>query len=371
MHLRRQFHASAVRTADVHSHKLPRLQPDIKSIIENPEKAALNVKRRNSPIPSEYASAEAFVQGIVNLQSEVRNLGEQVRQLQSERNALSAIFSQKAASEEDKKLARKKAEAIRSLVQGSGGLEDQFEKQEARLLSLAVQLPNETSEGTPDGGYEACTTVKTTSNAAVAADLQTNPAADHVDLLTQLGWLYLPTHITGTSWPYLVGGGARLELALTQYAVSCALKQGFEIVLPPDVVKSEIMRRCGFNPRDAGGEAQTYFVSTGTDSNQSSPEPELALAATAEVPLAGYYMNRRFKSSTIDLPQKTLAFGHAFRAEAGARGRESRGLYRVHQFSKVELFVVTEATDQASQEMLRSMTDLQWSILSSLNLPLR
>jgi len=294
-----------------------------------------------------------------------------VKELRSERNTLSAVFSNKKSSQEEKEKARKRAEEVRSHLQGQDGLETNLAKQEVKLLSLGIQLPNETSSEAPEGGYDACQVVKTSH-----PDLQETslPAADHVDLLTKLGWLYLPSHITGSSWPYLVGGGALLEMSLTQYAISKALKAGYELVLPPDVVKSEIMRRCGFNPRDAGGEAQTYFVSTSTSlsgevQDGGEAESELALAATSEVPLAAYFMDGKY--SVDRLPKKVLAFGHAFRAEAGARGRESRGLYRVHQFSKVELFSVTSSSDGQSDQMLQDMTSLQWDILSDLHLPLR
>lgn len=349
---------------------LPTPRPDFTSLLKNPEQTAENIKRRRAPLPS-GSSAESFVSEIAKLYEEVKELGNQVRELRSQRNSLSQVFADRSQTEEQRAEAKRQAEVVRSQLLGSDGLEAILARQEERLVSLGIQLPNESSPRAPIGGYDACEVVKTTQPTPQEKSL---PAADHVELLTKLGWLYLPSHITGSSWPYLVGGGALLEMALTQFAISQALSQGYELILPPDVVKSEIMRRCGFNPRDAGGEAQTYFVNTSSalqssTKDQQPTESELALAATSEVPLAAYFMDAKYAAT--ELPKKVLAFGHAFRAEAGARGRGSRGLYRVHQFSKVELFGVTSSEEGQSEEMLERMTSLQWQILSQLNLPLR
>lgn len=355
------------------SSELPTPRPDFDFVVDNQDKAARNVALRKSPVPSGH-TPESLVKEIASLYSKVKALRNDAKELRGRRNALSQVWADKGKSNEEKVQAKYQAEVVRyELLGGNGkkGLETTLVEAEADLLALGIQLPNETSPESPPGGYEACQVVELSPSASA---VEAHPAADHVDLLTKLGWLYLPSHITGSSWPYLLKGGALLEMALTQYAISQAVASGYELVLPPDVVKSEIMRRCGFNPRDAGGEAQTYFVSTSSPtsddaSGKDGVEAELALAATSEVPLAAYFMKSKF--SIEDLPKKVLAFGHAFRAEAGARGRESRGLYRVHQFSKVELFSVTSSEEGQSAKMLENMTKLQWKILSGLNLPLR
>ncbi|KAK9896867.1 seryl-tRNA synthetase [Cystobasidium minutum MCA 4210] len=366
----RPFSTSRGRANAGSSKGLPTPRPDYSNLLENPHQAAENIECRRAPLPS-GSTAESFVAEIVKLHEHVKTLSNQVKELRSERNALSQVFSDKKKTEEERAQAKQRAEAVRAELLGQDGLEGFLAQQEEKLLALGIQLPNETSPSSPIGGYEQCQVVKTSTP---TIEEKAHPPSDHVELLTKLGWLYLPSHITGSSWPYLVKGGALLEMALTQYAISTALSAGYELILPPDVVKSEIMRRCGFNPRDAGGEAQTYFVSTSSPLSSRSTEAEtaeaeLALAATSEVPLAAYYMDSKYAAK--DLPRKVLAFGHAFRAEAGARGRESRGLYRVHQFSKVELFSVTSSERGQSDSMLSDMTELQWKILSQLNLPLR
>ena len=156
-------------------------------------------------------------------------------------------------------------------------------------------------------------------------------------------------------------------MALVNYAYSVAIAHGFKPVTTPDVVRTDIASRCGFQPRDREEDnvSQMYHVS-----NELSSSPrhnELVLAGTAEIPLAGMFANRQIPLST--LPQKVVGLGHAFRAEAGARGSDTRGLYRVHQFTKLELFAVT-APDH-SNAMMEEFKQLQIKLFESLGLTFR
>jgi seryl-tRNA synthetase len=150
-------------------------------------------------------------------------------------------------------------------------------------------------------------------------------------------------------------------MALTNYALSVAVKHGFTPVTTPDVVRSEIASRCGFQPRDNSDPpvSQVYQI--------QSKSSELILSATSEIPLGGMFANKIFPETT--LPLKVVGVGRAFRAEAGARGRDTHGLYRVHQFTKVELFAVT--TQEESEKMMEEMQTVQTAILSGLGLPFR
>ncbi|CAD6887365.1 unnamed protein product [Tilletia controversa] len=161
---------------------------------------------------------------------------------------------------------------------------------------------------------------------------------------------------TGASFPFLLGPLAALSHALSTYALRICAEHGFLLVRAPDVIRADLARRCGFMPRDEGEASQTYFVTTQRASaapgSDADTTPELCLAGTAEIPLAGLCADRTFflppsHSSTSTaagsgpfLPLKICALGSAFRAEAGARGADTKGLYRVHQFDKVEMFVV-------------------------------
>lgn len=196
---------------------------------------------------------------------------------------------------------------------------------------------------------------------------------------------------TGSSWPYLLGSISLLEHALSQYAMSIVVRKGFIPVSPPDVVRADLADRCGFRPRDEKAK-QTYFLETakgkGTEKGQSHSDADLCLAATAEIPLAGLLAARTIDETRKDkrastseegscliqeskLPIKLAALGHAFRAEAGARGADTRGLYRVHQFSKIEMFVATEGHVEASNAMLEELRAIQEEVIGGLGLPYR
>ncbi len=197
---------------------------------------------------------------------------------------------------------------------------------------------------------------------------------------------------TGSSWPYLLGSISLLEHALSQYAMSIVVRKGFTAVSPPDVVRADLADRCGFRPRDEKAK-QTYFLegakSEGAqDVHQQKQQSsaDLCLAATAEIPLAGLLASRTFESprrpgkffgddssliQQSELPIKLAALGHAFRAEAGARGADTRGLYRVHQFSKIEMFVATAGGLEQSNAMLEELRSTQEEIIGGLGLPYR
>jgi seryl-tRNA synthetase len=152
--------------------------------------------------------------------------------------------------------------------------------------------------------------------------------------------------------------GAFLELALINYAMHKAASKGFFGVLTPDIVRTSIAYGCGFQPR-ADEHSQIYDI-------RSSNEP-LCLAGTAEIPLAGKFADKTLLET--QLPQKLVGFGHAFRTEDGGRGQEPKGLYRVHQFSKVELFAVT--TPEQSEEMMEEIRMIQEEMFTELGLCFR
>lgn len=243
------------------------------------------------------------------------------------------------------------------------GLESTLAEVERTLLTLALAIPNDTHPDSPLGPEDAAITLSTHG----PKPLPPNAERDHVSICRKLGLLDLESGstVTGSSWYYLLNEAALLEMALTNYAMSIALKYGFTPVMTPDVVRSDIASRCGFQPRDNSDPpiAQMFHIK----SSSTSASPELVLSGTSEIPLAGMFANKVFPSTT--LPLKVVGLGHAFRAEAGARGADTRGLYRVHQFTKVELFAVT--TGEGSEAMMVELMEVQKSILEGLGFPFR
>jgi seryl-tRNA synthetase len=274
--------------------------------------------------------------------------GERIRQAGKDQEARNAALQEAKELKSD----------ISQLEQDLALVDDQ-------LFSLALAVPNDTHPLTPLGPESAATILSTHGPEPIPA----SPLRDHVSVCRDLGLLDLEVGatVTGSSWYYLLHEAALLEMALTNYGLSIALQHGFTPVITPDVVRSDVAQRCGFQPRDTNADppvSQMYHLS---GDSSSSSHPELVLSGTAEIPLAGMFANQVLPLES--LPRKVVGLGRAFRAEAGARGAETRGLYRVHQFTKLELFAVSQ--DSQSEELMDELRRVQTEIFTGLGFPFR
>src|SRR5204863_5170386 len=159
--------------------------------------------------------------------------------------------------------------------------------------------------------------------------------------------------VAGQKFYYLKNEAVLLELALIQYAVGTLLKHGYIPNMTPDVARAEVLEGIGFIPR--GPETQIYSIEN----------TDLCLIATAEITLGGMHRNQTFDED--QLPRKYVGLSHCFRTEAGAPGRDARGLYRVHQFTKVEMFAfcAAEQSDALHEEILK----IEEEVCQGLGLP--
>ena len=182
-------------------------------------------------------------------------------------------------------------------------------------------------------------------------------SADHIKLGQDLDIIDFDsaTKVSGTKFYYLKNEGVFLELGLTRFALDILQKRGFTPFITPDIAREEILEGIGFNPR--GAESNVYTI----EGEKS------CLVGTAEITLGGYYSNTIIARDK--LPLRMAGLSHCFRREAGAAGQFSKGLYRVHQFTKVEMFVycLPEESDAFHQE-LRSIEE---EIFSTLEIPFR
>ena len=182
-------------------------------------------------------------------------------------------------------------------------------------------------------------------------------AKDHVALGESLDILDFDSgaKVAGQKFYYIKNKGVILQMALERYAMDIVLKHGFTPFITPDIAKEEILNGIGFNPR--GEESNIYTIEgTGT-----------CLVGTAEITLGGYYSNMILDKK--DLPIKMTGLSHCFRREAGGAGQYSKGLYRVHQFSKLEMFIycLPEESEKYHEEILA----IEEEIFSGLGLPYR
>ncbi|KAI9268221.1 hypothetical protein BDA99DRAFT_435866 [Phascolomyces articulosus] len=275
--------------------------------------------------------------------------------LRSQRNILSKAAANKK-SNKDPAIIQKAKELKQQIKQ----LETSLQTTETELLQCAIQIPNDTHPDVPVGPESNARVLK-----IVNQPQEGNNNLDHVILATKLGMLDLEQAalVSGSSFYYLEGYGAFLETALIQYAMDKAASKGFLGVITPDIVRTPIAYGCGFQPR-AGESSQIYHVRTADEEDE---EDALCLAGTAEIPLAGKFATKILEEA--ELPKRLVGFGRAYRAEAGGRGTETKGLYRVHQFSKVELFAVSTA--EQSDQVLEQFREIQEEMYAELGLCFR
>jgi seryl-tRNA synthetase len=223
---------------------------------------------------------------------------------------------------------------------------------EARVVQSAI--PNLTHPDAPIGDENDSREVK--RGAAPIRQFDFKPL-DHVTLGEKLGIVDFEAgaRTTGHGFYFLKNDAVLLDLALQRYALEVLLTEGFTLTTTPDLAQNRILEGIGFNPR--GPETQVYSIENS----------ELSLVGTAEITLGGMYFNE-----TIDadqLPLKLCGISHCFRTEAGAHGAATRGLYRVHQFTKVEMFAYTlpEDSDQVHEQLL----GIECKIFDGLGIPYR
>ncbi|MEM1227537.1 MAG: serine--tRNA ligase [Planctomycetota bacterium] len=228
------------------------------------------------------------------------------------------------------------------------------ERLESELLLLQSVIPNLTHPDVPDGGEDDATEISRGKTSVRAFDFEPK---DHLELCQQHDLLDFEggARVAGSGFYFLRNEAVRLDLALQQFAITHLADRGFTPVSTPDVALTSVLQGTGFNPK--GPETQIYSIEN-TDLN---------LVATAEITLGGM-----LSGQVIDreqLPLKYCGLSHCFRTEAGAAGRASKGLYRVHQFTKVEMFAFTRPEE--SDAIHLEMRDLECEIFDALEVPYR
>ena len=274
------------------------------------------------------------------------------RSEESQRRQNEIARSMKGKMPDDER--RKLVEEGRALKADAGSLKETLRDIETELGNVARQIPNLTHPDVPTGASEE-------ENREIRrwGDIPSFPfrPRNHVEIAETLDIADFEggARVAGQKFYYLKNEGALLELALAVYAMRRLVAEGFTPYVTPDVARDEILTGIGFNPR--GEETQIYSVA-GTD---------LCLVATAEITLGGLLADTILEADA--LPVLMAGFSHCFRTEAGAHGRAGQGLYRVHQFSKVEMFAFT--APDASEAMHERFVQLEESLFQGLGVPYR
>ncbi|MBQ3261336.1 serine--tRNA ligase [Candidatus Saccharibacteria bacterium] len=228
-------------------------------------------------------------------------------------------------------------------------IEVSLAEQEAKLKSALKSVPNIIFDDVPLGGEECSVEVKKWGN-------NKTEGPDHLDFATSRNWVDFErgAKVAGAKFYYLRDGLALLENALLQFGIQKVLEHGFTFMTVPDLVSSKVLEGCGFNPRTSN-QSDEYYVE-GED---------LALIATAEMPLTGYHMDEILDENK--LPLLYAGYSACFRKEAGAYGKYTRGLFRVHQFNKLEMYAF--CLPEQSKEIHEKILHIEEDIWQSLNIP--
>jgi seryl-tRNA synthetase len=313
---------------------------DIKALRENPElfKASQRARGEDATIVDQLIDSDESRRSAIN----------EFEKLRAEQNQLSKAVG--GAKGDEKTSLLEKAKSLAAEVKAADA-----KRAESEVLFQAElkKLSNLVSPAAPIGGEADFKVLEQIGKPRDFAVEGFQPK-DHVELGKILGAIDTDrgAKVSGARFYYLTGVGALLEFALVNYAITSALKNGFTPVIPPVLVKPEAMDGTGF----LGQAAENVF---------HLPEDDFYLVGTSEVPLAAFHMDEILDSSK--LPLRYAGYSSCFRREAGSYGKDTRGIIRVHQFDKVEMFSFCKS-EEAEAEHLRL---LQWEkdFLDAMEIP--
>ena len=312
---------------------------DYKFIKDNLEAVKENIKNRNM---------NADADKVVELYDKRTSLVTKQQDLQQKRNENAKAMKQKLDDEKRAELVN----AGKKIKDDIQILEKELSQVETALEDAARQIPNMMHPDAPIGKLDTENLEVKKVGTPRVFDFEIK---DHVQLAEDLDLLDFDrgTKVSGPKFYYLKNEAVFLEQALIQYALNILRKHGFELFITPDVAREEVLKGIGFNPR-------------GNESNVYSIEDEgTCLVATAEITLGGYHSGEILDKSKLPLLYGGLS--HCFRREAGAAGQFSKGLYRVHQFDKVEMFVYS--TPEESDRLHLKLREIEEEIFEGLGIP--
>jgi seryl-tRNA synthetase len=288
-------------------------------------------------------------EGVVDVLRELDERRRAAEHRASELRAAQKELGRRVAKAADKAPLLAEASALAAEVRVAASAE---EEARSELRALHLQVPNVVAEGVPPGGEDDYAVIgEYGPPPRLEAD---GPYRDHLELGEALGAIDVArgAKVSGARFAFLTGWGARLELALVNAAMDQALGAGFVPVVPPVLVQPQTMEGTGY----LGAHADEVY---------RLADDELYLVGTSEVPLAAFHAGEILD----DLPRSYAGFSSCFRREAGSYGKDTRGIIRVHQFDKVEMFVFTTPEDAPAQH--ERLLAEQRRFLDALELPHR
>jgi seryl-tRNA synthetase len=315
---------------------------DRKFIVDNADLVTRNCTNRG---------VTCDVPRLVELETARRQCLINVEELNRQANERSKLIGKAKDNDEREKL----KEEGRKLREQKEAAQAEHDRLETQVHALQLVIPNMTHPNAPVGGEHDAAEVALGKTAIKKFDFK---PLDHVEIAEKHDLIDFEAgaRTTGHGFYFLKNEAVLLELALQRYVLDILLKHGFTLTTTPDLARDEILIGIGFNPRGSG-ETQIYSIENS----------DLSLVGTAEITLGGMYARQLL--SEEQLPIKVCGISHCFRTEAGAHGKATRGIYRVHQFTKVEMFAFT--APEQSDATLEELRGIECEIFDGLGIPYR
>ncbi len=314
---------------------------DLKFIRDNLDAVKANIAARNMQADADL---------VARLYDERNTLLRELEQLRAQRNDNAKKMKAKPSDDERAGL----IEEGKRLKSEIPERERRLEELEQSLYAETEKIPNMAHPDAPVGDDDGAN--REIKQVGVLPDF-TFPSQDHIAIGENLELLDFEraTKVSGTKFYYLKNQAVLLEFGLIRYALDILARKGFRLMITPDIARESVVGGIGFNPR-------------GPESNLYTLEDEgTCLVGTAEITLGGYYADEIVPVE--ELPILMAGVSHCFRREAGAAGQFSKGLYRVHQFTKVEMFVI--CTPEVSEQHHEQLREIEEEIFSGLEIPYR
>lgn len=315
---------------------------DRKYILENVEAVKQNCTNRNITVD---------VDQLIELETARRTVMQEVQELNTQSNVESKKIGLAKDAEEREALKT----LARQLRDQKDAKQTTHDEMDADILEIQLAIPNMAHPDCPVG-------VDDKSNLELARGKHQPrefdfPPLDHLELGEKHDWIDFEggARTTGNGFYFLKGDLVMLDLALQHFAVSELARRGYRPTITPDLAKDSVLEGIGFMPR--GPETQIYSIE----------KMDLSLIGTAEITLGGLYAGKTVMDT--DLPIKLCGISHCYRTEAGAAGRASRGLYRVHQFTKIEMFVF--ALPEQSDAIHEEIRQIECELFDAIGVPYR
>jgi seryl-tRNA synthetase len=315
---------------------------DVNELRENPEKFRASQRARQAD--------ESLVDAIITADAARRDSRTRFENLRAEQNAFGKRVAKAKGEEKQALLAEVKE--LAGAVKTAGAEADAAQAESDALLR---RIPNLVQDGVPAGGEDDFEVLKTVGKPRDFEAEGFTPR-DHLEIGELLGAIDMErgAKVSGSRFYFLRGVGARLELALLNMAMDQAVQAGFVPMITPTLVRPETMQGTGF---DVAHDAEIYRLA----------DDDLYLVGTSEVPLAGYHADE-----ILDLnggPVRYAGWSSCYRREAGSHGKDTRGIIRVHQFNKVEMFIYTKPEDAAAEH--QRLLAWEEEMLAKVELPYR